>query len=151
MVCAINSKGVVGWTLYETGGMTGDRMSDFINKFIKNKYKNNLIIMDNGGAHKKECIKETIKETNNSLLYSVPYRPKTNAIESWFSQFKHYFKHDETGISFSNLKKSVRKAIRKISSKSYLNYMEYAYTNKDIRTFIKNPSTRHKTLKNYKL
>lgn len=70
--------------------------------------------MDNGGAHKKDCVKVTIQETNNSLLYSVLYRPKTNAIESWFSQFKHYFKHDETGITFPNLKKSVRKAIRKI-------------------------------------
>jgi transposase len=151
LVCAINSKGVAGWTLYETGGMIGNRMSDFINKFIKNKYKNNLIIMDNGGAHKNECVKQTIKETNNSLLYSVPYRPKTNAIESWFSQFKHYFKNNETGISFPNLKKSVREAIRKIPAKSYLNYMKYAYKNKDIRKFIEKPSTRRKTLKNYKL
>ena len=46
--------------------------------------------MDNGGAHKKECVKTTIQETNNKLLYLVPYRPKTNAIESWFSQFKHF-------------------------------------------------------------
>ncbi len=115
-MCAINSKGVIGWTLYETGGMTGNRMSDFIKKFIKNKYKNNLIIMDNGGAHKKECVKETIEETNNSLLYSVPYRPKTNAIESWFSQFKHYFKHHETGISFPQSKKISTRIYKKNSS-----------------------------------
>ena len=151
LVCAINSKGIVGWTLYETGGMTGDRMSDFINKFIKNEYKNNLIIMDNGGAHKKECVKETIRETNNSLLYSVPYRPKTNAIESWFSQFKHYFKHGETGLSFLELKKSVKKAIRKISKESYYNYMKYAYKNKEIREFIEKYSTRRKPLKKYKV
>ena len=59
LVCAINSKGVVGWTLYESGGMTGDRISAFINEFIKNKFKNNLIMMDNRGAHKKVCVKET--------------------------------------------------------------------------------------------
>ena len=94
--------------------MTGDRMSYFINKFIKNKYKNFLIIMDNGGAHKKNCVKETIQETNNHLLYSVPYHLKTNAIKSWFSQFKHYFKHDETGIYFQELTKAVKKAIQKI-------------------------------------
>ncbi len=35
LVCAINYKGVIGWLLYESGGMTGIRMSDFINKFIK--------------------------------------------------------------------------------------------------------------------
>ena len=80
LICAINSNGVVGWTLYNSGGITGERMRIFINKFIKNKFKNNLIIMDNGGAHKKECVKTTIQKTNNKLLYSVPYRPKTNAI-----------------------------------------------------------------------
>ena len=90
---------------------------------IKNKYKNYLIIMDNGGTNKKKCVKKTIQETASRLLYSVPYRPKTNAIESWYSRFKHYFKHNETGITYSNLKKSVRKAIRQIPPKSYLNYM----------------------------
>ena len=107
--------------------------------------------MDNGGAHKNECVKKTIEETNNGLLYSVPYRLKTNAIESWFSQFKHYFKHDETGISFPNLKKSVRKAIRKIPTRSYINYIKYSYKNKDIRKFVEKPSTIRKSLKNYKM
>ena len=97
LVCA-------SWTLYESGEMTGIRMSEFIKNFIQNKYNNYLIIMNNGGAHKKECVKETIQETNNKLLYSVPC-PKTNAIESLFSQFKHYFNHDETGLSFSELEK----------------------------------------------
>ena len=56
--------------------MTSDRMINFINKHIKGKYKNNLIIMDNGGAHKSKNIKESILESNNMLLYSVPYRTK---------------------------------------------------------------------------
>ena len=150
LVCAISSKGIIGWTLYESGGMTGDRMSYFINKFIKNKYKNYLIIMDNGGAHKKEGVKETIQETNNHLLYSVPYRPKTNAIESWFSQFKHYFKHGKTGISFQELTKAVKKAIQKIQKESYLNYMKYAYKEKEVRKFIEKTSTRRRVLKKYK-
>ena len=37
-----------------------------------------------------------------SCIYSVPYKPKTNSVESFFSQFKHYFKHDEIGITFPN-------------------------------------------------
>ena len=41
--------------------------------------------------------------------------------------------------------------MRKIPAKSYLNYMKYSYKNKDIRKFIEKPSTRRKTLKNYKL
>ena len=33
--------------------MNLQRMKDFLRKFINNKYKNNLIIMDNGVSHKK--------------------------------------------------------------------------------------------------
>ena len=61
------------------------------------------------------------------------------------------FKHGETGITFVELKKSVQKTIRQIDSKSYFNYMEYAYKNKYIRNYIEKPSTRRKSLKKYKL
>ena len=52
LVCAINNKKIIGWTLYENGGMNGERMVQFIDDFIVGKYKKHLIIMDNGGAHK---------------------------------------------------------------------------------------------------
>ena len=34
LVVAINSKGIIGWILYEKGGMTGLRMVEFLEKFI---------------------------------------------------------------------------------------------------------------------
>ena len=105
LVCAITSKGVIEWTLYENGGMTAIRMIEFINKFINNKFKKYLIIMDNGGAHKHKDIKTSVEKSQNKLLYSVPYRPKTNAIESWFNQFKYYYKLDNKSISFIDLEK----------------------------------------------
>ena len=46
--------------------------------------------MDNVGAHKSHLAKTAIKDSKNILLYSVPYRPKTNAIESFFSQLKYH-------------------------------------------------------------
>jgi len=150
LVSAISSKGVVGWILYENGGMTSERMVQFINKFIKGKFKTYLVVMDNGGAHKSNLVKEAIKDTNNTLLYSVPYRPKTNAIESWFNQFKHYFQLRKGGISYEDLIKKVKITIKKIPNTSYLNYMKYAYVNKDVRKFIKKHSTRRKNTKTYK-
>ena len=109
LVCGISKKGIVGWELYEKGDMTSDRMVNFINKYIKGKYKNNLIIMDNGGAHKSKNIKECVSESDNTLLYSVPYRPKTNAIESWFNQFKHYFRlSNNSAITYNELKEKVK-------------------------------------------
>jgi transposase len=69
-------------------------MIAFIDKFINGKYKNNLIIMDNGGSHKSSKIKTIVEEKHNQLQYSVPYKPQTNAIENYFSQLKYYFGYD---------------------------------------------------------
>lgn len=94
-------------------------------------------------------VREIIENNGNNLLFSVPYRPKTNAIESWFSQFKHYFQLSDTGIEYKELTRSVRKTIRKISNTSYLNYMKYAYQNKENRKYIAKKSTKRKPSKNY--
>ena len=65
--------------------MNLQKMKDFLKKFINNKYKNNLIIMDNGGSHKSKQIRKYIEDKGNKLQYSVPYRPRTNAIENYFN------------------------------------------------------------------
>jgi len=109
LVVAISSKGMVGFELYQKGGMTSERMISFIEKYIDGKYTKKLIIMDNGGSHKNKAISKHIEKNKNKLLYSVPYRPKTNVIESWFSQFKSYFSHEDNVIEFTDLKKKVRK------------------------------------------
>ena len=98
--------------------------------------------MDNGGAHKSNLVKEAIINSKNKLLYSVPYRPKINAIESWFNQFKHYFQLQNVGIYHDELTKNVKKTIQKIPKTSYLNYMKYAYISKEVRQFIPHNSTR---------
>ena len=36
--------------------MNLQRMKQFLKKYINDKYKNNLIIMDNGGSHKSKEI-----------------------------------------------------------------------------------------------
>ena len=70
--------------------------------------------MDNSGTYKSNLVKEATEDTNNTLLYSVPYRPKTNAIESWFNQFKYYFQLQKEDISYGDLIKKVRITIKKI-------------------------------------
>lgn len=75
---------------------------------------------------------------------------KTNAIESWFSQFKHYYKQDEISVNFNDVKKNVMKTIRKIKLENYRNYMKYAYKTHEIRQFIIKNSTKRRPLKIYK-
>ena len=139
--------GTVGWELLVgncwlgTVGMNSERMVSFIDKYIYGKYKNNAIIMDNGGSHKSKEIKNKIAEYGNHLLYSVPCRPKTNAIESFFSQLKHYFDTENKFITYSNLKASVKRAMRKIKKERYMNYMKYAYEKKAKLEAIEKEST----------
>lgn len=116
--------------------MNGERIVQFIDDFIIRKYEKHLIIMDNGGAHKNIKVKNKIIKSKNKLLFSVPYHPKTNAIESWFSQFKYYFQFPNSAIIYNQLKQHVSKSIRLILKSSYVNYMRYAYKDivEDIRS-----------------
>ena len=55
-VFAISTKGILGWDLYEKGGINTDRLVDFLEMHITNKYKNKLIILDNASSHRNEKI-----------------------------------------------------------------------------------------------
>ena len=55
MLCAICANKVVGWKLYKDikGGLKTQNILDFYDEFIKDNYKNYLIIMDNAVIQKK--------------------------------------------------------------------------------------------------
>ena len=85
-IFAISTKGVLGWDLYEKSGINADRLYEFLETHITNKYKNKLIILDKA-SHRNDKIKELVNK-NNKLLYSVPYQHFTNSIENYFSMMK---------------------------------------------------------------
>ena len=91
--------------------------------------------MDNSPSHKSLKIREETEKTTNILQFSVPYKPKTNAVESWFNKFKHYFKLDSSHLTFNSLKSHMSKVILGIHRKHYLAYMKYAYESKDVRKY----------------
>lgn len=129
LLCAISYNKVIGWTLYEyvKGGLKKEHILDFYNHFIKDKYKNHLIIMDNARIHKSKIIRETIEKSDNYLLYTVPYNPQTNAIEEFFSQLKHYIKK-QSPQSFNEIYKTITNIINtKITSKHLENYIKHSF------------------------
>lgn len=130
LLVAINSKGCVGYELYEKGGMTKERLVQFLNKFVFEKYKCNLIILDNAGSHSNEYVKKAIRKSGNAYLYSVPYTPQINAIECFFSQLKSYLKANPKVNRFPELKEEIKKAIDKVTPENYKNYFRYAYRKK---------------------
>jgi hypothetical protein len=88
-IFAISVNGVEGWELYEKSGINMDRLIEFLEKFITEKYKNKLIILDNAPAHKNERIREFVNR-HNQLLYSVPYQhfSKRNRKLFWHVKIK---------------------------------------------------------------
>jgi transposase/transposase-like protein len=150
LLVAVSSKGVVGYTLYQEGGVTGERLDEFIKKYISDKYKKKLIIMDNAGAHKKDFIKETIQKDTNTLLYSIPYHPRANAIENVFSELKHHLSSGTTR-TYDELEKEIKRIFDKVIPKDhYMQYFKYAYDKKNDFIYQKNKSTRERTPPKYK-
>lgn len=121
LIVAISTKGLIGFRLYEKGGINAEKYLDFINEFILSKYKNKLLLFDNARAHTATNVLDEIKNSKNDYLLNIPYTPQLNPIESYFSQLKHYLKLDAS-IDFNDIKKSVKKAFTKISKDNYKNY-----------------------------
>lgn len=148
LVGAISAGGLVDYKFYEKGGMTTERLVEFLNEILKDK-RDYLIVLDNAPVHKTLIVRETIEASGNKLLYSVPYTPRTNPIENWFSQFKHYMKLDRT-LTIDEIKNSIVKSIEKIKVDGYLHIFQYAYKKEALELPKNNLSTLYRTPKRYK-
>lgn len=103
---------------------------DFLQNYIFQKYKNYLLVLDNARAHNNNLVKQAIIDSGNKYLFTVPYTPKTNAIEMWFNQIKHTLKLNTKVLKFNELKLEVEKSIKKVKKSNYENYFQYAYKKK---------------------
>jgi len=129
LLCAISSNKIIGWKLYKDiqGGIKTDNIIEFYNEYITNKYTNHLIIMDNAVIHRSQRIKEIIINSDNYLLYSVPYNPSTNAIEEFFSQLKHYIKK-ESPNTYDDIVNVIKNIIKTKINKIHLeNYLKHSF------------------------
>ncbi len=76
--------------------------------------------------HRSIRIRQHIENTNNHLLYSVPYNPQTNAIEEFFSQLKHYIKK-ESPNTYEEIDKVI-KSILKSNIIYYNNFVSFFFS-----------------------
>ena len=119
-------QGVVSWKLYDKGGMTSDRMVDFLQEILRNR-KNTVVLMDNAPAHSAKRVRKFVQGTGNELIYSVPYSPQTNPIEEYFNQLKHYIRK-EKARSLQELDTAIRNAMATIEQKGKVqNYFLHAF------------------------
>ena len=139
--------GIEGWDLYEKGGINTERLVEFLQKFITEKYKNKIIILDNASAHKNDTIRDLVNK-HNKLLYSVPYQHFSNAIENYFSMLKSKLQKF-SGLKYENLKENIIKAINFIPKEYYKNILEGAYNrNENMFQRIKLVKTQRKCINN---
>lgn len=156
LVVAISNKKCIGYTLYEKGSVNSERFNIFV-KAICNKFKNKLIILDNGKIHKKEETINIIKDSGNYLLYTCPYHPRLNCIEQFFNQMKYYMKLYESK-NYNELKENIKNSIANIKEENYENYFIYAYNKEHYKTnnnsnkanTNRKSSSKHRKLKIYK-
>jgi hypothetical protein len=72
-------------------------------------------------------IRETIENSKNELLYSVPYHPETNAIDEYFSQLKHYIKKESPNI-YEDIYNTIQEILaNKITKVHLTNYLKHSY------------------------
>ena len=81
--------------------------------------------MDNASCHKNLEVKEVI-DKNKKLLHSIPYQHYTNGIENFFSVLKSKL-HKMEGLTLSDVKNNVKKAIEQIDRETYKNILIGAY------------------------
>ena len=147
-VVAINNKETIKHKIYKKGGMTSERFIEFLSEFLPT-IKNHLLILDNGGMHKTNDVKEYIKSTGNDYLYILPYHHYLNPIEEYFNQLKHYIKLDKP-LKYEDIEKSIINSIKHIKNDNYKNYFLHSY---DINKLKKKrtKSTKFRKPKNIKI
>jgi len=147
LLVAIKNTGVIGWTIYENGAVNAERLTDFIHNTITGKYQNHLVILDNAIFHKSPQVKKAIEDSKNTIQYSVPYYPRSNPIEQFFNQMKHYIKK-ESPIDFVDIKKSIERSIGKVKLENYNNYFLHAFRGESL---MKYRQTKKRNAKLYKI
>jgi len=144
-IFAISVDGVVGWDLYEKGGINADRMVEFLETHITNKFRNKLIILDNASSHRNPKVKEVITQYNH-LLYAVPYQHFTNSIENYFSMLKSRLQKLD-GLTHSELKRNITNTIKQIPKEKYRNIIKGAYERPE--KYVSKKNKTRKIKKNY--
>lgn len=147
LILAVTTNGPLKWEMFESGSVFADRLEAFLAALLEDK-KGYMVLLDNAPVHKKAAIEQLIRRTGNELLYTIPYQPKTNAVEQVFSELKHHLS-DGVTRRFDELKRTVKVILEeRIPIEHYRNHFLYAYSEKPERN--RKPSTRQKTPPKYK-
>jgi len=105
------------------------------------------VIMDNAGFHKTQDVKQEIQK-QNVFLYSIPYYPRSNPIENFFSKLKYYIKK-KSPLTYQQINKTIEDAIADMKETEFKNYFLYAFDKDGVKKIYKKNSTLRRKQKVY--
>jgi len=89
-MCAIGINGVIGYE-YKTGAYNTESFLLFIeSKLVPffRQHPNSVLVMENASLHKSSVVVNNFRDNSIVTKYLVPYSPKLNPIEEFFSMVK---------------------------------------------------------------
>ena len=88
---------------------------------------------------KNKCLQ--LIEKDKHLMWEVNiwflvWNEHSELFNIYIADYNSNFQLENGGISYNELSKKVRKTVNIIPKTSYLNFMKYAYVNKEVRKYI---------------
>ena len=88
-ITAIDSMGNKPLSLFVKGTVNGQVFMDNFRMLLSRyKGKRYIFLMDNASVHNRDDLKYLCDETNQIILFNVPYTPDLNPIEMFFAEWK---------------------------------------------------------------
>lgn len=124
MVGALGCRGLR--TLMTIEGATTAQVFDaFVEHFLVPELKpGDVVVLDNGGAHKSVSIRQRIEAAGACVLFLPPYSPDLNPMELCWNKLKSLLKHAEARTR-EDLDKAIAEAMTAITPQDALNWFRY--------------------------
>jgi transposase len=92
LICAVSNDKIMHYEIHNTS-VNSEIFYNYIDNLIKNnKLKGYYFMIDNVSFHHSKKTLELIKKTDNNYIFTPPYSPNNNPIETIFSIIKTKFK-----------------------------------------------------------
>jgi transposase len=108
------------------GPMTGEMFLAYIKQcLVPVLRREDVVVMDNLGAHKVSGIREAIETARATLRYLPQYSPDLNPIENAFSKFKTHLRN-VAERNVPGLHRAIRSFLPSLSAQECANYLTHA-------------------------
>jgi transposase len=108
------------------GSMTGEVFLAYVKQCLVPALKrNDIVVMDNLGAHKAPGVREAIENARATLRYLPKYSPDLNPIEMPFSKFKAFLRK-VAERTVPGLHRAIRSFVPCLGAQECANYLRHA-------------------------